>query len=117
MFKSLSIIVCLFFISNIFAQNCPSLISPLNGSSNVPVNSTISWDNVNGVTGYIISIGTVSGGNDIIQSQTSINSFTLPLGLPDNTQIFVTITLFFYNLPNIQCPTQSFYYRGYYCST
>ena len=108
MFKSLSIIVCLFFISNIFAQNCPSLISPLNGSSNVPVNSTISWDNVNGVTGYIISIGTVSGGNDIIQSQTSINSFTLPLGLPDNTQIFVTITLFFYNLPNIQCPTQSF---------
>ncbi|MGC1203284.1 MAG: T9SS type B sorting domain-containing protein [Flavobacteriaceae bacterium] len=104
----MSIVLCLFLASNIFAQSCPSLISPLNESSNIPVNTTISWDNVEGVTGYIIAIGTFSGGNDIIQSQTSINSFTPPLGLPDNTQIFVTITLFFFNLPNIQCSTQSF---------
>jgi gliding motility-associated-like protein len=112
MIRVLAILFCLFFSSKIFSQSCPSLIYPLNGSSNIPVNATISWNDVVGVTGYIIAIGTVSGGNDIIQSQTSINSFSPPLGLPDNTQIYVTITLFFFNLPNIQCLSQSFRTEG-----
>ena len=108
MLRVSAIVLCLFLSSKILAQSCPSLIYPLNGSSNISVNATISWNNVDGVTGYIISIGTVPGGNDIIQSQTSNNSFSPPLGLPDNTQIYITITLFFFNLPNIQCSSQSF---------
>ena len=108
MLRVSAIILCLFLSSKILAQSCPSLVYPLNGSVNIPVNTTVSWNKVEGVTGYIISIGTVPGGNDIIQSQTSINSFSPPLGLPDNTQIYVTITLFFFDLPNIQCPSQSF---------
>ena len=108
MLRVSAIVLCLFLSSKIFAQSCPSLIYPSNGSSNIPVNATISWNNVDGVTGYIISIGTVAGGNDIIQSQTSNSYFIPPLGLPDNTQIYITITLFFFNLPNIQCPSQSF---------
>ena len=108
MLRVSAIVLCLFLSSKILAQSCPALIYPSNGSSNIPVNATISWNNVDGVTGYIISIGTVPGGNDIIQSQTSNSYFIPPLGLPDNTQIYITITLFFFNLTNIQCPSQSF---------
>ena len=90
------------------AQSCPSLISPFNGEQTVPVDTSISWEKVDGVTGYIISIGTVSGASDILSAQTSTNFYSPPLGLPDNTLVHVTITLFFFNLPNIVCASQSF---------
>lgn len=93
---------------NLFGQSCPSLTNPINGANNVPVNTIISWDEIDGVTGYIIAIGTAPGTSDILSAQTSINSYTPPLGLPDNTQVYVTITLFFFNLPNIVCSSQSF---------
>ncbi|MBT8302708.1 MAG: T9SS type B sorting domain-containing protein [Maribacter sp.] len=94
----------------VFGQTCPNLTAPLNGSTNVPVDTSISWNFVEGVTGYIVSIGTTSGGTDII-NQTQVGSattFTPPLGLPDNTQIYVTITLFFFDQPNITCTSESF---------
>lgn len=92
------------------AQECPSLIDPLNGAVNVAVDATISWNAVEGVTGYIISFGTTPGGGEIINNQPvgSSTSFTPPLGLPDDTQIYVTITLFFFNLSDIECPSETF---------
>ncbi|MDP5061429.1 MAG: T9SS type B sorting domain-containing protein, partial [Maribacter sp.] len=35
-------------------------------------------------------------------------SFTPATGLPESTEIFITITLFFFNQPNIVCDSQSF---------
>ncbi|ULC59074.1 T9SS type B sorting domain-containing protein [Flaviramulus sp. BrNp1-15] len=90
-------------------QTCPRLTSPTNGSTNVPVNTTITWNNVDGATGYIINIGTFSGGGDLISTQTGTNFYTPPLGLPDNTEIFVTITLFFFDQPDVVCQTESFF--------
>ncbi len=93
-----------------YGQDCPVLSNPVNGSNNVPVNTTISWPSVEGVPGYIISLGTTPGGTEIINQQSvgSATTYTPPLGLPDNSQIFVTITLFFFDLPNITCTTESF---------
>ena len=103
------VIILFFFIcSNVLGQACPSLTSPINGANNVPVDAQIVWEQVSGVTGYIISIGTVPGGNDILRDQTSTNFYSPPFGLPDDTLIYVTITLFFFNLPNIECPSESF---------
>lgn len=92
------------------AQECPDLLQPLPGSNNVPVTTTISWEEVIGVTGYIISIGTTNGGGEIINEQAvgSDTSFQPPFGLPESTQIFVTITLFIFDQPNIVCPSQWF---------
>lgn len=89
---------------------CPQLTNPLNGSTNVPVGTTITWNSITGVTGYIISIGTTPGGTDIVNNQPVGNatSFTPPLGLPDNTRVFVTLSLFFLNSSTIQCPSESF---------
>lgn len=92
------------------SQECPDLTNPIQGTNNVPVNTTISWEPVTGVTGYIISIGTTSGGSDIVNQQAvgSSTSYTPPLGLPDNTTLYVTITLFFFDQPDIECSSQSF---------
>lgn len=92
------------------AQDCPDLTGPVDGATNVPVESTISWDAVPGINGYIISLGTTPGGDDIISSQAVglSTSLTPATGLPEATRVFVTIELFIINLPNIVCPSQSF---------
>ncbi len=109
--KRLFFIGILLFWLNVGAQECPNLTMPVNGAVNVPVNTTIGWESVTGVTGYIVSIGTTPGGTDIINRRTvgSSTSYTPPGGLPENTQLYVTITLFFLgNLPEITCASESF---------
>jgi len=104
------IIISIAHATHSFGQTCPNLISPLNGSNDVPVDTSISWNFVEGVTGYIISIGTSSGGTDVI-NQTAVGSatsFIPPIGLPENTQLYITITLFFFDQPNITCPSETF---------
>ena len=93
-----------------YSQECPDLLDPLNGATNVPVNTTISWEDVVGINGYILSLGTTPGGTDILDEFAvgSATSYTPPLGLPESTQVYVTITLFFFDSPNIVCPSQSF---------
>ena len=99
---------------NTWAQTCnsPVLTSPVDGAVNVPVNSTITWDAVVGVPGYVISIGTTPGGVDIVNQVNLGNSlsYTPPFGLPENTQIYVSITLFFFDadIPDVVCPGESF---------
>lgn len=98
------------FSTSLFGQDCPALLSPLEGASNVPVESAISWEPVVGVTGYIISIGTTPGDTDVVNEQQVGNdtSFTPSEGLPENTTVYVTLTLFFFNQDNVVCPSQAF---------
>ncbi len=94
----------------VWGQECPALLSPVEGATNVPVESSISWEPVVGVTGYIISIGTSPGDTDVVNEQQVGNdtSFTPPQGLPELTTVYVTLTLFFFNQDNIVCPSQAF---------
>ncbi|MDX1471815.1 MAG: Ig-like domain-containing protein, partial [Flavobacteriaceae bacterium] len=107
--KAFFLIISLSFLE-VVGQECPNLVSPLNNATNVPVDTTIRWQAIEGVTGYIVSVGTTNGGTDIINAQAngSSNSIKPSLGLPENTRIYVTITLFFFNRPNITCESQSF---------
>ncbi|MBT8254375.1 MAG: T9SS type B sorting domain-containing protein [Flavobacteriaceae bacterium] len=109
--EGIILFICLIgfgLVSN--AQDCPDLTSPIDGATNVAVDATINWTTVEGVTGYIISIGTTPGASDIVNEQPtgSSASYTPELGLPDNTLVYVTITLFYFNLPDIVCLSQSF---------
>ncbi|MEZ4857420.1 MAG: T9SS type B sorting domain-containing protein [Flavobacteriaceae bacterium] len=110
MFKKGCYIFFFLWTLSLFSQDCPDLIQPLNGATNIAVDTSISWEPVTGVTGYIISIGTTLDGTDIVNEQLvgSDTSFTPPLGLPESTTIYVTITLFFFNQDNIVCPSQFF---------
>jgi len=97
------------------AQSCPTpvLTSPKDGDVNVPVDASLSWNGVTGVPGYKLSIGLTPFGGEILPNQfvgTSLN-YTPPLGLPADTDIYVTITLFFFQqgLPEIVCSTETFH--------
>ncbi len=86
------------------------LLDPVDGAVDVPVDVTITWREVPGTIGYFITLGSTPGGNDIINRQAvgSATSFTLPLGLPENTTIYVTITIFIPNGDDIDCREESF---------
>ena len=112
MLKKLLIIFLLVHAVQIFGQSCPRILNPEPGSTGVPVNTTITWQEIIGVPSYNISIGTTPGGRDIInEAPVGTNtSFTPPLGLPEDTLVYITITLFFFSNPNdnIVCPSISF---------
>ncbi|WP_297766415.1 Ig-like domain-containing protein, partial [uncultured Muriicola sp.] len=104
--------VLIFFLSQIgLSQECPSqvLTSPLNGAVNVAVDTNISWNQVANIPAYIISLGTTPGGTDILNEKFvgSATTYDPPLGLPENTLIYVTISLFDYQNGNIEIPCVS----------
>ncbi|NER10741.1 gliding motility-associated C-terminal domain-containing protein [Muriicola jejuensis] len=108
---SLALIWVLFMSVSLSGQQCPTtvLTSPLNGATNVPVDADISWNQVPNVPGYIISLGTTEGGTDILDERFvgSTTTYNPPLGLPENTTIYVTITLFDFQNGNIEVPCES----------
>ncbi|MGB5821635.1 MAG: T9SS type B sorting domain-containing protein [Saonia sp.] len=95
-----------------YSQRCPQLITPTAGATDVPVETIISWEEIPGVPGYFISLGTMPGAEDILSDEFvgSATSYIPPVGLPEDTQIFVTITLFFFDpdFDNIVCSSIPF---------
>ncbi len=89
---------------------CPMLTDPMDGDSNVPVNTSISWNPVDGITSYLISIGTTPGGGDILdRAGVGIDTtYQPPFGLPENTTIYITITLFLFDAADVICSVGSF---------
>ncbi len=96
-------------------QECPSsvLISPLNGAVDVAVNTSISWNPVDGVPSYLIAIGSFPGGDDLVSERNigSLPNYKPPLGLQENTDIYVTVTLFFFQggVARITCGSEMFH--------
>ncbi len=89
---------------------CPKISNPTNGSIEVPVETSIRWPAIDGIFGYLISLGTTPGGTDILNRRSAgqTNSFTPEVGLPDNTLIYVTIEMFLPNQQLLICPSESF---------
>ena len=88
--------------------SCTSLTSPLNGATNVSRSTNITWTEVANATAYTISIGTASGGSDILTINWSGNTYNLDEDLPENTEIFVTIIPFNILQTATGCIEQSF---------
>lgn len=84
------------FTTEIIAPNCATLMSPANGETDVPLEATISWNEVEKTDGYRISLGTSAQANDIVDNLDlgSSTSYTHNEEFPFNTEIFVTITAY-----------------------
>ncbi|HKL89955.1 MAG TPA: T9SS type B sorting domain-containing protein [Allomuricauda sp.] len=109
MLNRLYVLLVLLMGISTYAQECPNMLFPADGVTNIPLDATIDWETVDDVPSYNITLGTTPGGDDILSSQfASSSSYTPALGLPANTTIYVTITLFFFDKPNITCPSTSF---------
>lgn len=107
-----SILIIAFFCASFACAQvtCPTLNGPFNGDVDVAVDTAISWTPVVGAPGYLISIGTTPGGSEIINNRNtgSATSFQPPLGLPDDSSIYISLTIFFFNAENIACTTETF---------
>lgn len=91
--------------------SCPAITLPVDGAVDVPVDTQVAWGLVSGIDGYSVSLGTTAGGSDIYNSRSAalVNSLVPIVGLPDNTEIFVTISLFLDDgITFITCPSESF---------
>lgn len=93
------------------SQDCTKVNFPTDGSTDVPVDVEITWPEVTSVNnGYLISLGTTPGGTEILNREATgiINSFKAPVGLPENTLIYVTISVLQFNALPIDCETTTF---------
>ncbi|WP_115816834.1 BspA family leucine-rich repeat surface protein, partial [Winogradskyella eximia] len=77
----------------LFPPNCTSLSSPITGSVNIPVDTDLTWAAVTEATGYILTVGTSSGGTDILNAVDvgNVLTYDLPADLPEHTTIYVSI--------------------------
>uniref|UniRef100_UPI003A904246 T9SS type B sorting domain-containing protein n=1 Tax=Galbibacter sp. TaxID=2918471 RepID=UPI003A904246 len=87
-----------------------SLIQPLNGSTEVELNTTLEWNSITEATGYRISIGTTPGGTEIVSNQDLGNttSFTPSAELPEGSTIYVRITPYNSAGDAVACSEESF---------
>lgn len=91
--------------------DCAILTTPLNGATDVAVTTDLTWTAASGAVGYLITVGTTSGGSDILFNQNvgNIVTYDLPNDLPENTEIFVTILPYNSNGNNaVGCTEESF---------
>lgn len=98
------------FTTEVIIPECAELSSPSNGEEDIPLESTISWNEVEKTDGYRISIGTTPGGNDIVDNQDmgAETSYSHSEEFPFDTEIFVTIIPYNSAGEATQCEEQSF---------
>ncbi|MCX2679281.1 gliding motility-associated C-terminal domain-containing protein [Galbibacter sp. EGI 63066] len=76
----------------ITAPSCTTLTQPLDGATDITINTDLQWETITSATGYRLSVGTTSRGTDIIDNLDVGSLTTLPVQLPEETEIFVNIT-------------------------
>ena len=73
--------------------DCTSLTAPLDNSTNVLIDTNLTWAVAPSATSYQVSVGTTSGGTETVNNEIVTNpEFDFPLNLEGDTEYFVTIT-------------------------
>ncbi|WP_299322242.1 BspA family leucine-rich repeat surface protein [uncultured Maribacter sp.] len=98
------------FETEVIIPECTVLSSPFNGETEVDLEASIIWQEVEKTDGYRLSIGTSAGGTDIVNNEDmgSNTSYSPVQEYPFGTEIFVTITPYNSKGDAIQCEQQSF---------
>ena len=73
---------------------CTMLTKDLGGATDIPVGADLTWLEASGADGYRITVGTTSGGNDVIDNLDVGNttSYDFPTDFALGTTVFATIT-------------------------
>lgn len=72
---------------------CPSVSSPTNNATATGITPAISWSAVSGATGYRLTVGTTSGGTEILNNVDlgDVLTYTFPSSLNYNTSYYYTV--------------------------
>ncbi|MEC3874409.1 fibronectin type III domain-containing protein [Chryseobacterium salviniae] len=89
---------------------CPAVTAPTAAATGVSVLPTITWNAVNGATGYRLSVGTTSGGTDVINNVDlgNVTTYTLASSLQFNTQYYYTVSSYNGAIPSAACSERTF---------
>ncbi|WP_439490072.1 gliding motility-associated C-terminal domain-containing protein, partial [Algoriphagus sp.] len=75
--------------------SCTVISYPKDGTENISLNPTFSWEDVAEATWYYVSIGTSPGVSNILENQLVIgNSYTIETSLEENQQYFLSVIPF-----------------------
>ncbi|MGI9552090.1 MAG: T9SS type B sorting domain-containing protein [Aurantibacter sp.] len=90
--------------------DCAVVLSPADGLVDVPVDVTLEWATVNGVDGYLLSVGTMPSGTDIVDNldMGENTAYTLPDQLPMGTRIYVKVASYKNGEMSESCVLHSF---------
>ncbi|CAM1369587.1 conserved protein of unknown function [Tenacibaculum soleae] len=80
----------------VVAPSCTILNNPSDGTTDVSVSTNLSWSSVATATGYKVSIGTSSGGSDVVNNEDVGNVLTYnpSIDFLSNTTYYVTIVAY-----------------------
>ncbi|MFC3161312.1 fibronectin type III domain-containing protein [Chryseobacterium arachidis] len=89
---------------------CPAVSAPAAAATNVSLTPTITWGAVTGATGYRITMGTTSGGTNILNNVDvgSVLTYTLPTSLNNSTTYFYTVNAYDAQVVSQSCSERSF---------
>lgn len=89
---------------------CPVVTSPADGLINMPVTPTINWTAMAGATGYRITVGTTSGGSNVLNNIDigNVTSYTFTVPLANSTEYFYTINAYGAGVISNSCSVRSF---------
>ena len=113
--KSYKIWLCILMMLQTAAgwsQECPEILYPVDGQTNVSLDDVIQWTN----TGlrendtWTISIGLTPDGEEIVRRKSTgrVPRFQLPCGIPNNETIYVTLYIFTISDGLILCSSFNF---------
>ena len=90
--------------------NCSELSSPADAATDINVTTNLSWASNIDATGYKLSIGTTSGGTEILSSSDlgDVTSYDPPADLAYNTTYYVTLSAYNANGDAIGCTETTF---------
>ena len=90
--------------------DCTTLTNPVNGATNIAVVTDLAWNALPSATGYRLSIGTTSGGTDILNNIDvgNVTNYDPAVNFPYSTTIFVKITPYNDNGDAVGCEEESF---------
>lgn len=77
------------------APSCTNLIAPgpINGATDIPIDTNLSWDAVTEATGYLVIVGTTSNGIEVVNNVDvgNMTSYDIPDDLQESRLYYVTI--------------------------
>ncbi|WP_083862111.1 fibronectin type III domain-containing protein [Flavobacterium sp. B17] len=103
-------VVTLVGLSPSLLPACPTVTAPTAAATGVSLSPTLTWNAVGNATGYRLSVGTTSGGTDVISNQDlgNVTSYALPTPLQFNTQYYYTISSYNTSGSSAGCSERSF---------
>ncbi len=89
---------------------CPTVSAPASAATGVSVTPTFTWATNANATGYKITIGTTSGGNDVLNAFDvgNVLTYTLPTPLNNGIKYFYTISGYNATSTSLGCSERNF---------